>query len=138
MVSDALRSVGMLFADGARALAAHWPQLLVLFLLGWAGRMGVLWLATIVSDVSPTLAVLLLPFAPGATLLSLVFLLRAMAPTLSAFRDMWEPLPARQRLRDDLTVAGQVLIPFLAVYAPRASSSRTPGCSSTTPSPTSS
>ena len=44
-------------------------------------------------------------------------MLRAMAPTLPAFRDLVEPLSPRQRWMDDLTVAAQVLIPFLAVYA---------------------
>lgn len=117
LLADGLRSVAHLFADGARALAAHWPQLVALFLLGWAGRMGFLWLTTIVSDVSPTLAIFILPLAPLCTLLSLVLMLRAMGPTLPAFRDLWQPLPPRQRLRDDLTVAAQVLIPFLAVYA---------------------
>lgn len=117
LISDAARTLGRVFADGARVLGAHWPQLVALFLAGWAGRMGVLWLTTVVSDRSPTLAILIIPFAPLATLLSMVLMLRAMAPTLSSFASVVERVPARTRWIDDLTVAAQVLIPFLAVYA---------------------
>lgn len=117
MLVDAIRALGRMFVDGARVLAAHWPQLVVLFLLGWAGRMGILWLTTIVSDWSPTLAVLILPFAPLCTLVSLVLMLRAMAPTLSAFDNLVEPAPLGKQVKDHLTVAAQVLLPFLAVYA---------------------
>lgn len=116
-LTDAVRGLGSLFRDAGRVVAAHWPQLLGLFLLGWAVRMAVLWLVVDISDWSPTLAVLILPLAPMATLLSFVLMLRAMAPTLSAFQGMVEPVSARKRWMDDLTVAAQVLIPFLAVYA---------------------
>lgn len=117
LLTDALRGLARLFVDAGRVLAQHWPQLVGLFLAGWAGRMAFLWLTTVVSDVSPTAAVLILPLAPISTLLSLVLMLRAMSPTLPAFAGLSEGLSARQRWRDDLTVAGQVLIPFLAVYA---------------------
>lgn len=117
LLTDALRGFGLLFRDAGRVLAAHWPQLLGLFLAGWSWRMAVLWLVVEISDWSPTVAVLLLPLAPMGTLLSFVLMLRAMAPTLPAFRDLVEPLSPRQRWMDDLTVAAQVLIPFLAVYA---------------------
>lgn len=117
LLTDAARGLGHLFRDAARVLVAHWPQLLCLFLAGWAGRMAVLWFVVVVSDWSPTLAVLLLPLAPMSTLLSFVLMLRAMAPTLPAFSGLVEEVPLRQRWIDDLTVAAQVLIPFLAVYA---------------------
>ena len=117
LLTDALRGLGSLFRDAGRVLWAHWPQLLCLFLAGWAGRMGVLWLVVVISDGSPTLAVLILPLAPMSTLLSFVLMLRAMAPTLPAFVGLVEDVPLRQRWIDDLTVAAQVLIPFLAVYA---------------------
>ncbi|MFT3888444.1 MAG: hypothetical protein QM713_09830 [Arachnia sp.] len=114
---DAARTFARFAVDAGRALAAHWPQLIALFLAGWTGRMGFLWLATVVSDVSPTVAVLILPLAPMATLLSFVLMLRALAPTLPAFSGMVEPAGVRARWTKNLTVAGQVLIPFLAVYA---------------------
>lgn len=116
-LTDALRTTARVFVDGARVLLAHWPELIGLFLAGWAGRTGFLWLTTAVSNVSPTAALFVLPFAPLATLLSLVLMLRATAPTLAAFRGVVEALSLRERWRDDLTVASQVLIPFLAVYA---------------------
>ena len=115
--ADAARTFGRFVIDGARALTSHWPQLIGLFLIGWTGRMAILWLATVVSDWSPTIAVLILPFAPLATLVSFVLMLRAMAPTLPAFSGMVEHMDRRERWTDDLTVVGQVLIPFLAVYA---------------------
>lgn len=117
LVTDALVALGRVFADAARVLANHWPQLIGLFLLGWTGRMGVLWLATIVSDVSPMAAVLILPLAPMATLLSLVLMLRSTAPSLPAFEHLFDGLTRADRLRTDLETAGQVLLPFLAVYA---------------------
>ncbi len=117
LLTDTARGLGRLFRDAARVLAAHWPQLVGLFLLGWSGRMAILWLVVVVSDWSPTLAVLILPLAPMSTLLSFVLMMRAMAPTLPAFQGMVQPASSTSRWIDDLTVAGQVLIPFLAVYA---------------------
>ncbi|MDO5677169.1 MAG: hypothetical protein Q4G35_06635 [Propionibacteriaceae bacterium] len=117
LLADGVRSLARLFVDGARVFAAHWPQLAVLFLLGWAGRMGFLWLATVASNLSGTVALFIVPLAPLSTLLSMVLMLRVLAPSLSAFQGMLEPATAAQRFRDDLTVAAQVLLPFLAVYA---------------------
>ena len=98
LLVGAVVALGRVFVDAGRVLANHWPQLVGLFLLGWAGRMGFLWLATVVSDVSPSLAVFIVPLAPMSTLVSLVLMLRATAPS-----------PMRSRRR-----------------APRPSSSRTP------------
>lgn len=117
MLADGARSLGRLFVGGARVLATHWPQLVVLFLLGWAGRMGFLWLATWVSNWSATLALFVVPLAPMCTLLSMVLMMRALTPSLSAFQGMLEPATPAERFRGDLTVAAQVLLPFLAVYA---------------------
>lgn len=117
LLHDAGRTLGGVLADASRALVGHWPQMVVLFLVGWAGRMGFLWLATIVSDWNPTIAVLIVPFAPMATLLSLVLMMRVIADSLPAFADMFAGLSLGSRVRDDFTVAGQVLLPFLAVYA---------------------
>ncbi|HRL80147.1 MAG TPA: hypothetical protein PLK46_07435 [Propioniciclava sp.] len=116
LIKDALGSVLRLFVDGARVLVNHGPELLCLFLFGWAGRTGFLWLATIVSDVNATAAVFILPLAPLSTLLSLVLMLRATAPTLSAFSNV-VTVSTRERWQADLSVAAQVMIPFLAVYA---------------------
>ena len=68
ILAEAAHTFARFVVDAGRAIAAHWPQLVALFLAGWAGRMGFLWLATVVSDLSPTIAVLILPLAPMATL----------------------------------------------------------------------
>lgn len=117
VLADAGRTLLHFIVGGAKVLWAHWPQLVALFLAGWIGRMSFLWLATEVSDWSPTVAVLILPLAPFSTLLSFVLMLRAMAPTLPAFSGVLERTTASQRWKDDFAVAGKVLIPFLAVYA---------------------
>ncbi len=116
-LTEALRSFGRLFVDAGRVLVQHWPALVCLFLAGWAGRMGFLWLATVASNASPTVGVLLLPLAPMSTLLSMVLMLRVSATSLPAFRNLFDGMGLGARIRSDLTVAGQVLLPFLAVYA---------------------
>lgn len=100
-----------------RVLRDHWPALVGIFLFGWIGRMGFLWLATEVSKLSPTVAVLILPLAPLSTIVALVLMLRIVAVTLPAFEQVFATMPARQRWHDHATVVGQVLLPFLAVYA---------------------
>ncbi len=117
MIGGAVRTFVRFLTDGGRLLWRHWPGLVALFLIGWIGRMGFLWLATVVSDWSPTLAVLVLPLAPLSTLLSFVLMMRVMTPSLPAFEGMITASSRRQRWNEDLTVAGQVMIPFLAVYA---------------------
>lgn len=117
LLVGAVVALGRVFVDAGRVLANHWPQLVGLFLLGWAGRMGFLWLATVVSDVSPSLAVFIVPLAPMSTLVSLVLMLRATALSLPAFANLFAGLSVAERVREDFTVAGQVLLPFLAVYA---------------------
>lgn len=117
LITDAVGSLGRVFVDAGRVLANHWPQLIGLFLLGWTGRLGFLWLATVVSNVSPLAAIFVVPLAPMSTLLSLVLMLRATAPSLPAFAHLFDGLTRAARLRSDLATAGQVLLPFLAVYA---------------------
>lgn len=103
--------------DALRVFSQHWPALIGLFLIGWIGRMGFLWISIVVSDWNPTVAVLLLPLAPMSMLLSFVLMLRAMTPSLPAFSGLVEHETSTQRWTEDFTVAGQVMIPFLAVYA---------------------
>jgi len=116
-LTSALRGVGTILADGFRVLLAHWPQLVGLFLAGWAARMAALWLVVLVSDVSPTVAIFLLPLAPMATLTSLVLMVRVTSESLPAFRDLFTGVSPRERWRSNLAATAQVLVPFLAVYA---------------------
>lgn len=110
---DAIRS---LFALSGRVLWGHWPQLLGIFLLGAAGRHGFLWLAVWASNHSAKAGLFILPLAPLSTLLSLVLMLRVVMESLPAFRDRVVPGSRWSRLRSDLTIASQVMLPFLALY----------------------
>lgn len=113
----ALADLLSVFGTAGRLLAAHWPQLIGLFLAGWAARMGFLWLAVVVSAVSPTVAVLLLPLAPLSTLLSLILMLRVVAESLPAFADLFRGPAVEHPWRNNLAAAAMVLLPFLALYA---------------------
>lgn len=113
----ALRGLGRVLVDAVRVFVAHWPQLVTLYLLGAAGRLAFLWIAVEVSAVNATLARIILPLAPLATLISFVLMLRVTAETLPAFSDMFNALDRRERLKGDLTATVQVLVPFLAVYS---------------------
>lgn len=129
-------------ADAGRLLWRHWPVLLVIYLLGAAGHNGFLWLAVAVSEHQPTVAGFLLPLVPISTLVALILMLRALAPSLPhvapdpavdpALEPALEPagVPARWRERvraayrsgRNLTTArlallAGALIPFLTLYA---------------------
>lgn len=110
---DATRSLLVL---SGRVLWGHWPQLLGFFLLGAAGRHGFLWLAVWASNHSAKAGLFILPLAPLSTLLSLVLMLRAVMESLPAFRDRVVPGTRMSRLRTDLVIASQVMLPFLALY----------------------
>ncbi|OFE14707.1 hypothetical protein BA895_08405 [Humibacillus sp. DSM 29435] len=77
-----LRDAFAVVSDGLRLVARHLPTLLTLFLLGAAVRGAVIWLAVNVSDEHPVLAQLLLPLAPIGTLAAIIFMLRALSPSL--------------------------------------------------------
>lgn len=116
-VDRAGRDLAAIFVDGARVLGRHWPQLLAIFLAGAIARIGFLWLAVWMSNVNSTVGVLLVPFAPLSTLVSFVFMLRVVAESLPAFSEVFQLGTPRERLKTNLVVTSQVLIPFLAVYA---------------------
>lgn len=117
MIARSLWSLLDVIGSAARVLGAHWPALVGIFLAGWTGRLGFLWLAVFVSDYSPTAALFIVVLAPMATLLSLVLMMRATAPSLPAFADLFSGVSLQQRVRTDLEAAAQVLVPFVAVYA---------------------
>lgn len=117
VLHQGFRGVGEVLADTARALLRHWPILGVLYLAGAAGRMGVLWLATWVSDRSPTAAVLLVPLASLLTLIALVVMIRVAGEGLAAFPWAGASTGSANDWRSHWQVATAVLIPFLAVYS---------------------
>ena len=112
-----MRALGEVIADAARALTRHWPVLVVLYLAGATLRMGLLWLASWVSDRSSTLGVLIVPLATLATLVALVAMIRVAGESLPAFGGDLAAGSRADRARTHWTVATAVLIPFLAVYS---------------------
>lgn len=78
-VGDAL----VVVREAARLLWRHWPVLLAIFLVGAIVHNGALWLALIASRSNAWVAAFLVPLAPLATLVALIFMLRAVSPSLS-------------------------------------------------------
>lgn len=93
--------------EAARLLWRHWPVLLVLYLLGMAGREISIYLAVEGSGVNVWLGAALLPFAPLSLMIAVLLMLDAVGPSL------WHG-PVRQ---DKLTLLAGALIPFLTVYS---------------------
>lgn len=76
------RDAGAVIVDAARLLWRHWPVLVFIYLLGAAGHNGFLWLSIAVSERHATVAGFLLPLVPICTLVALILMLRALAPSL--------------------------------------------------------
>lgn len=98
--------------DGIRLLVAHWPVLLVICLLGAAGREAALYAAFEVSRFSPLGSALVLALAPLASLTALILMLRHLMPSL---RHVDADVPDTMGTR--LKVVASALVPFLGVYA---------------------
>jgi hypothetical protein len=121
LLRSAIAGVAGVIGQAARALARHWPILVVLYLAGASVRSGVLWAASWVSDRSSTLGVLLVPGASLAMLLALVAMIRAAGQQLPALSAAIEPVSGqasgRARAASTWAVATAALVPFLAVYS---------------------
>ena len=103
-------------ARAVHVLFRHFPQLLTLVCLGLAGRQAVIWIAVWLSSVSSFAASLVMPLAPLCVMVSLIFclwLLRPSLPFLAATFPDRDGTSARVRL---LSVGG-LLVSFLTVYA---------------------
>lgn len=135
-VADALSVV----VGSVRIIAAHWPVLLTIYLLGQAVRNGALWAAVVTTKVNHTLGAFLVPIAPLATLTALILMLRVVSPSLpfatfdaaatapaanapaanatAAGASAPTTMVARQTrvVRERLALLASTLIPFLAVY----------------------
>lgn len=98
---------------GLRLTVSHLPTLLAIFLAGAACRNGVLWASVELSGRHRTLAGLLLPLAPMATLTAIVLMLRQVARGLP-----WATFGGAVDQRSPyLALLSSSLIPFLTVYA---------------------
>lgn len=144
---SALGDALVVVRESLRLLWRHWPLLLVVYLLGAALHNATFWLAVLATRVNGYLGALILPLGPLATLVALIFMLRAVAPSLRygaqdetvvarAVADPAEaPAPATARTRDRLRSArlavrlrsqtvnarlrllAATLVPFVTVYA---------------------
>ncbi|WP_295697586.1 hypothetical protein [Lapillicoccus sp.] len=144
---DRLRGLGVeaatVVAGGGRLLGRHWPWLITIYLLGAAAHGGVLWLAVNVSKHHSTLAGLILPLAPIASLVALILMLRRLGPSLrfASFSVEGRPVvgsagdeggqgdsggpsgesPARARFTSrataQLSLVASLLVPFLTLYS---------------------
>lgn len=129
-------------AGGGRLLGRHWPWLVTIYLLGAAAHGGVLWLAVDVSKHHSTLAGLILPLAPIASLTALILMLRRLGPSLrfasfsmqggpvvgssrespaaSGTTGDDPPAPAPRftsRAAAQLALVASLLVPFLTLYS---------------------
>lgn len=99
-----------------KLLVRHFAQLVTVICLGLAGRQAVIWLAVWVSNFSSFAASLIMPLAPLCIMVSLIYCLWLLRPSLpflyATFPDRKE---TSSRLR--LLSAGGMLISFLTVYA---------------------
>ncbi|TQL01214.1 hypothetical protein [Cellulomonas sp. SLBN-39] len=106
---------------GLRLWVGYWPVLLVLALLGGAGRAAALWLAVEVSEHSTVGAWALLALAPLSAVAAVVAMLVALRPALPGLAGIaaapgpTDPAAGRERRLVD--VLASVFVPFLAVYA---------------------
>ncbi|MEO7235367.1 MAG: hypothetical protein ABIW80_08330 [Lapillicoccus sp.] len=109
--------VTAVLVGGSRLLGGHWPWLLAIYLLGAAAHGGALWLAVVVSREHETLAGLILPLAPIASLLALILMLRRLGPSLRHARFSSRGSRDPGRFSGRLALVASLLIPFLTLYS---------------------
>lgn len=103
-------------ARAARLLFRHLPQLVTIICLGLAGRQAVIWLAFWVSGFNTLAANLIMPLAPLSVMMSLIFALWALRPSLP-FLTATIPDRTETSTRVRLLSAGGILVSFLTVYS---------------------
>lgn len=118
-VRRVLRDAVSVVWRGVRLVAAHWPVLAAVFLLGAIGRYGFLWLAVETSKDHSTLAGLILPLAPLSTLVAIIVMLLVVSRSLSALTVNTDAPSSEPGPHTDgwLGVLAGALVPFLTVYA---------------------
>lgn len=110
-----LRSFGAVLGHALRLLVRHWPELVLIYLVGAAFHNGLLWFCVWLSEYSPVVATLVLPLVAISTLVALVLMLRTVAPSLTHVNN---ELPGEgSRTHRRLLLLAGTLIPFLTVYA---------------------
>lgn len=82
VLSDVARESVSIPARAAKLLATNLSMLLTLICLGLAGRQAIIWLAVWLSNFSSFAASLVMPLAPVCVMLSLIFCLWQLRPSL--------------------------------------------------------
>jgi hypothetical protein len=95
-------------------LGRHWPTLLAFAFLGSAGHDLLLWAAVRASRVSSALGVVVLVLVPLALVATLVFMMRALRPSLPFLNHSAVADGDRRGL---FVVFGSVAVPFLTIYS---------------------
>lgn len=106
-LSIPLRALGLLLG--------HLPQLITVICLGLAGRQAVIWLAVWISQFSSLAATLVMPLAPACVMISLIFCLWLLRPSLPFLAATFPARAETSRLR--LLSVGGLLVSFLTVYS---------------------
>lgn len=104
----------------ARLLVRNLPQLITILCLGLAGREIVIWLSIWVSSRSSLLAMLIMPLAPAAVMISMViafWLLRHSLTTLGGLTPASKAALAPRQRETQIMSTGALLVPFLTAYA---------------------
>lgn len=103
-------------AQALRLLGHHLPQIITAVSLGLAGRQAVIWFATWISSFSSFAAMLIMPLAPVCVMVSMIFGLWLLTPSLQSLES--SPLPTKQWMQwGGLLSVGALLVPFLSAYA---------------------
>lgn len=98
----------------------HWPVLLTIALLGVAGREAANWAAIEISALQGTLGMLVLAFAPISAVVSIIFMLYTLRPSLPAVHRLQylpghdDPITHEEQGLPDIMAS--VLVPFLFLY----------------------
>lgn len=114
VIVESVRDALAVPVDAAKLLWRYLPQLVTVIALSLAARGAVLWLAVVVSSVSPLAATLIFPFAPLSVMTGVIICFWIMQPSMEFFGG--ETRFTKLDKTTLLTVGG-LLIPFLTVYS---------------------
>lgn len=102
-----------------RIFIRHFPQIVTLVCLGLAGRQAVIWLSVWASSSSPVLAMLTMPLAPACVMISLIYCMWIVLPSLTAVRNdisFDDETTGFDLIKTRWVSVGALLIPFLSAY----------------------
>lgn len=115
-VSDVLRPLWRILRTTAQLWWKHWPALLVISILAWAGHEFFLSLAVFSTRTHALLSFLILPFAPLSALVGYIAILHYTAPSLMDLPSLRKKEGAAA-VTSFVGVVSASILPFLALYA---------------------